>query len=180
MSRRKKSKPSRVNSPQSHLPIEPTSPSPAIGQGGLGGPPGEGAGVNTPPTSQHALAAGPEARGASKSGAPAPAAVPPEREVRFSSRRKTEIVMRLVAGEPLDALARECGVTAARIAEWRGAFLAAGQAALKGRGATAQDEEVRRLKGIVGDLTMRLELSREKIKHMEANLGPFGLTRSRP
>jgi transposase len=180
VSRKKKSKPSRVNSSNGHPRVEPPSPSSPIELGRVGGPEGEGAGVNTPPMRQDAPAAGPEARGASKSGAPSPDVASADREVRFSSRRKTEIVMRLVAGEPLDALARECGVTAARIAEWRGAFLAAGQAALKGRGATAQDEEVRRLKGIVGDLTMRLELSREKIKHMEANLGPFGLTRSRP
>jgi hypothetical protein len=180
LSRKKKSKPSRVNPSKARPAIEPTPSSPPIDQGRVGGPEGGGAGVNTPPTRQDAPAAGPVARGSSNGGAPSHDDVPSERERRFSSRRKTEVVMRLVAGEPLDMLARECGVTAARIAEWRDAFLAAGQAALKGRDAMPQDEEVRRLKGIVGDLTMRLELSREKIKAMEVGQGPFGLRRSRP
>ena len=47
---------------------------------------------------------------------------------RFSSRRKTEAVLRLLHGEELDALSRELGVTAATLAQWRERFLAAGQA----------------------------------------------------
>ena len=38
---------------------------------------------------------------------------------RFSSRRKTETVLRLLHGEELDALSRELGVTAATLAQWR-------------------------------------------------------------
>lgn len=85
-----------------------------------------------------------------------------------------------MAGEPLDLLARELVVPASRIAEWRDSFLAAGQSALKSREPSAQDEEARRLKAMVGDLTMRNELLREKIRAMEAGQRPFGLRRSRP
>src|SRR5947207_15024085 len=38
---------------------------------------------------------------------------------RFSARRKTETILRLLRGESLDSLARELGVTAATLAQWR-------------------------------------------------------------
>src|SRR5919199_600727 len=38
---------------------------------------------------------------------------------RWSSRRKTEVVLRILRGEALDALSRELGVTAATLAQWR-------------------------------------------------------------
>ncbi len=46
---------------------------------------------------------------------------------RWSSRRKTEIVLRILRGETLDALSRELGVLPARLAGWRDEFLRAGQ-----------------------------------------------------
>ena len=49
---------------------------------------------------------------------------------RLSARRKRETVLRLLRGEDL---ARELGITAARAAQWRDQFLAAGQASLKSR-----------------------------------------------
>jgi len=55
---------------------------------------------------------------------------------RFSARRKTETILRLLRGEPLDGVARELGVTAATLAQWREQFLAGGQAALKSRSGT--------------------------------------------
>ena len=48
---------------------------------------------------------------------------------RWTSWRKQEVVLRILRGEDLDSLSRELGVTAARLAEWRDAFLAAGQSA---------------------------------------------------
>jgi len=50
---------------------------------------------------------------------------------RFSARQKTEVVLRLLRGEPLDLVSRELGIPAARLTTWREAFLDAGQAALK-------------------------------------------------
>jgi hypothetical protein len=49
------------------------------------------------------------------------------REVRWSARRKEEVVLRLLRGEGLDALARETGQPAGRISAWREEFLAAGR-----------------------------------------------------
>ena len=47
---------------------------------------------------------------------------------RFSARRKRETVLRLLRGEDLESVSRELGITAARAAQWRDQFLAAGQA----------------------------------------------------
>ena len=44
------------------------------------------------------------------------------REVRWSARRKQEVVLRLLRGESLDALARETGQAAGTIYGWREAF----------------------------------------------------------
>jgi transposase-like protein len=107
----------------------------------------------------------------------APREAAPER--RFSARRKREAITRLLRGETLDALARELGVTAATIADWREAFLYAGEAALKTRGPTPQDAEIRQLKEALGDMAMRLELAREANRRLGLNV-PFGSRRSRP
>src|SRR3954462_4749206 len=64
------------------------------------------------------------------------------REVRWSARRKEEVVLRLLRGEGLDALARETGQPAGRISAWREEFLAAGREGLKSR---PRPEEERRL-----------------------------------
>ena len=47
---------------------------------------------------------------------------------RLSARRKRETVLRLLRGEDLESVSRELGITAARAAQWRDQFLAAGQA----------------------------------------------------
>ena len=73
----------------------------------------------------------------------------PERG-RFSSRRKTEAVLRLLRGEELDGPSRELSATAATLARWRERFLAAGQVALKSRPADDRDEEIHRLQAKVG------------------------------
>lgn len=87
---------------------------------------------------------------------------------RFSSRRKTEAVLRLLRGEELDVLSRELGVTAATLAAWRERFLVAGQAALKSRPRDGRDEEVRRLQAKIGEVLMENELYRERCQALEA------------
>lgn len=96
---------------------------------------------------------------------------------RFSSRKKTEAVLRLLRGEDLDLLSRELGVTAATLSDWRAQFLASGQASLKSRAADGRDDELARLKALVGDLTMRLELSREAVRRLRGD-APLGVGRS--
>lgn len=86
---------------------------------------------------------------------------------------------RLLRGEDLDSLSRELQVTAARLSEWREAFLAGGQANLKSRQLDARDEENAKLKALVGDLAMRNELLQEANRRLQANL-PFPRRRSSP
>ncbi len=86
---------------------------------------------------------------------------------RFSTRRKTEAVLRLLRGEDLDALSRELGVTAASLSSWRAAFLDGGTAAMKSRPADDRDEEIARLRSKVGQPTMDNELLGQKCQHLE-------------
>lgn len=85
----------------------------------------------------------------------------------FSSKRKTEAVLRLLRGEDLDTLSREYGVRAARLSQWRDDFLAAGEAGLKGSGPDARDDKIRQLQAKVGELTMDLEASREAVERLK-------------
>jgi transposase len=90
-----------------------------------------------------------------------------EKHRRFSAARKIKVIVRLVRGETIDALARELKVSTAEIAEWRDCFFASGQAGLRSRtGSTpAQEAELKDLKAMVGELTMRNEiLMRERAK----------------
>ena len=104
-------------------------------------------------------------------GRPAPPADPDggREPGRFSARRKTEVILRLLRGEPLDGLARELGVTAATVAYWREQFLGGGHAALKSRPADDRDEEIQRLRAKVGEITMNNELLLERCHRLEAN-----------
>ncbi len=86
---------------------------------------------------------------------------------RFSARRKTEAVLRLLRGEDLDALSRELGVVAATLSTWRDSFLDGGTAAMKSRPADDRDELVARLQAKVGQLTMDNELLGQKCQHLE-------------
>jgi hypothetical protein len=97
---------------------------------------------------------------------------------RFSARRKLRAVSRLLRGEPLELVARELNVTAARLSEWRDRALLAAEAALKERERDDRDGEIVRLKGKVGEMTMETELLREKIARLEAG-APLARRRSR-
>ena len=97
---------------------------------------------------------------------------------RWSSRRKTEVVLRVLRGEDLDAVSRELGVTAGTIAQWRDRLLAGGQAAVKSRPADERDDELGRLRAKIGELTMANELLVERARRAEGEV-PFGRRRSR-
>lgn len=94
---------------------------------------------------------------------------------RFSARRKTEAVARLLRGEDIDTVSRELGVTAATLATWRDEFLAGGQSALKSRPAHHRDAEMMRLRAKVGELMMDNEVLEYGIRRYEEELGrpPF-------
>lgn len=97
---------------------------------------------------------------------------------RWSSRRKTAVVLELLRGADIESSSRKYRVTAATLTEWREGFLAAGEAGLKSREANPEDEEKRRLKSAVANISVANELLREKIAHME-NARPLAPWRSR-
>jgi Transposase len=88
---------------------------------------------------------------------------------RFSARQKTEVVLRLLHGEPLDLVSRELGIPAARLTTWREAFLNAGQDALKKQPLDSRDHEIGRLREKLGEATMEMELWRENIGRLETS-----------
>ena len=97
---------------------------------------------------------------------------------RFSARRKAEAVLRLLRGEDLETLSRELGVVAHELSIWGERFLVSGQTAMRKRAADGRDEETKRLKTKVGELTMDNELLYERIHAMEAG-SPFSGRRSK-
>jgi len=91
---------------------------------------------------------------------------------RWSNRRKTEVVLRLLCGETLDALSRELGVSSARLAEWRDGAIAAIRADLQSREPDHRDGFIHDLKTKVGDRAMQIKLLERKIEILEDGLRP--------
>jgi len=98
---------------------------------------------------------------------------------RFSARCKREAVLRLLRGESLEAVSRELGVTAARLSQWREAFVESGTQGLKSRVVDgADDGERQRLQAKIGELTMENELLYRKVDLLEGG-HPLAIRRSR-
>jgi hypothetical protein len=82
----------------------------------------------------------------------------PDVPERWSAKRKTEVVLRLIRGEPLDEVSRETQVPAHQLEEWQRRFLEGGQRGLRNR-RDPEERELTLAKAKIGDLTMRLELA---------------------
>src|SRR5881296_3681229 len=80
------------------------------------------------------------------------------REVRWSARRKEQVVLRLLRGESLDLLAREAGQPAGRIASWREEFLTAGREGLKSRPLPAEERALQEAQRKIGELSMQVDI----------------------
>ena len=68
----------------------------------------------------------------SSAGAPVGAEAPPEVPARWSAARKTDVVLRLLRGAPVEVVARETQVPAHELEAWRRVFLATGTHGSKG------------------------------------------------
>jgi transposase len=77
---------------------------------------------------------------------------------RWSARRKAEVVIRMLQGEPLDALSREMGVEVYRLEEWRDKALFGMEAGLKERECDPLRLELDRTLKKVGELSMKVEI----------------------
>lgn len=89
---------------------------------------------------------------------------------RWSARRKVGVILELLRGADLEATSRKHRVTVATLTTWREEFLAQGEVGLKSREVAVEDEETRRLKSVVANLSMDNELLREKIAKLEGGL----------
>ena len=88
------------------------------------------------------------------------------REVRWSARRTQEVVLRLLRGESLDALARETGQPAAAISGWREAFLQGGQEGLKSRPRPAEERQLADAQRKIGELALDNDILRALVEEM--------------
>src|SRR5215813_3438984 len=95
-------------------------------------------------------------------------AAAPGRGGRMSRQRKTAAVLRLLRGEDLEEVSRSLGVTAATLAGWRDAFVAAGEAVLTTKPVTSENLESDRLKARLGAALLERDLLEEKIAILEA------------
>ncbi len=88
------------------------------------------------------------------------------REVRWSARRKEEVVLRLLRGESLDALARETGQAAGTISSWREEFLEAGREGLKSRPRPVEERQLADAQRKIGELALDNDILRGLLEEM--------------
>src|SRR3954451_8538015 len=88
------------------------------------------------------------------------------RELRWSARRKQEVVLRLLRGESLDALARDTGQAAGTISGWREAFLEAGQEGLKSRPRPLEERQLADAQRKIGELALDNDILRALVEEM--------------
>ena len=83
---------------------------------------------------------------------------------RWSVQRKTELVLRLPRGEPLDAVSRDRQIPAHELEQWNRVFLDTGTRGLKTR-AEPEERELTLARAKIGELMMRLELAEHLIEN---------------
>jgi transposase-like protein len=83
---------------------------------------------------------------------------------RWSSGKKAEVVLRLLRGEDVGTVARQVGVAAHELEEWRRIFIEGGKSGLKSRGEPDAERELTRARAKVGELMMELELAEGLLK----------------
>lgn len=82
-----------------------------------------------------------------------------DRPERWSAKRKSEVVVRLLRGEDLGELSREIEVAPPVIEEWRHAFLNGAEVGLKKRSGDPLEHELTRTRAKLGETMMKLELA---------------------
>ena len=109
-------------------------------------------------------------------GGGAPAAGPLAPGQRWSVARKRAVVLRLIAGEPVELVSREIGVPVFKLERWRERAEAALEGALKEREAESDGPELAAALQRIGELSMENELLRAK---MGQSPGPLARRRWR-
>ena len=81
---------------------------------------------------------------------------------RWSARRKRDVALRLLRGEPADALSRELGVEIYRLEQWREKALLGIDEALRDRTGDPLEAELDAAKRHIGELSMENEVLRRE------------------
>jgi transposase-like protein len=91
-----------------------------------------------------------------------------EQVQRWTSKRKTSLVMSILKGETsIQEAARSHGLTVAELEGWKEQFLAGGENALRSRPRNEEamkEEEIKKLKQKVGELVMDIDILKEAAK----------------
>jgi transposase len=82
---------------------------------------------------------------------------------RWSVQRKTELVLRLVRGEGLDAVSRNSQIPAHELERWQRIFVEQGKRGLRTK-AEPEERELILARAKIGELMMRLELAEDLIE----------------
>ena len=97
---------------------------------------------------------------------------------RWSASRKRDVVLRLLRGESLDAVSREVGLEVYRLEAWKARALAGIELGLKAQAGEPLAAELDAAKRHIGELSMEIELLRERARASERRL-PLATRRSR-
>ena len=98
---------------------------------------------------------------------------------RWSASRKRDVVLRRLRGESLEALSREVGVEIYRLEEWRERAMAGLELGLQDRHGEPVAEVLDAAKRHIGELSMEIELLRERARAAEQRL-PLAMRRFAP
>ena len=97
---------------------------------------------------------------------------------RWSASRKRDVVLRLLRGESLDAVSREVGLEFYRLEAWQARALAGLELGLKAQAGEPLAAELDAATRHIGELSMEIELLRERARAAERRL-PLATRRSR-
>ena len=97
---------------------------------------------------------------------------------RWSASRKRDVVPRLLRGESLDAVSREVGFELYRLEAWQARALAGLELGLKAQAGEPLAAELDTATRHIGELSMEIELLRERARAAERRL-PLATRRSR-
>ena len=94
---------------------------------------------------------------------------------RWSLARKHEVVLRLLRGEPVEAVSRQLGVPVWQLERWRARALAGLKTGLREGSEDPAERELAEAHRRIGELSMEVELLRARIERP----GPLARRRSR-
>lgn len=86
-----------------------------------------------------------------------------DKPVRWSAKKKAELVLRLLRGEPIEVLSRENCLSVSTIVEWRDQFMDGGLGSFKRM--SRQEGKLAESQKIIGKLQMELELYKKKMQY---------------